>query len=59
MLISDTNINPNLLSIAKKILESGIDFEIESDNELESTLNPLSTHSKAADKSLVIENEIC
>ena len=57
MLISDTNINPNLLSIAKKILESGIDFEIESDDELESTSNPLNTHSKAADESLVIENE--
>ena len=57
MLISDTNINLDLLSIGKKPLESEIDFEIESDDELETTLNPLNTHRHATDESLVIENE--
>ena len=57
MLISDTNINLDLLSIGKKSLESEIDFEIESDDELETTLNPLNTHRHATDESLVIENE--
>ena len=57
MLISDTNINLDLLSIGKKSLESEIDFEIESDDELETTSNPLNTHRHAADKSLVIVNE--
>ena len=57
MLISDANINPDFLSIGKKPLESETDFEIESDDELETTLNPLNTHGYAADKSLVIENE--
>ena len=57
MLISDTNINLDLLSIGKKSLESEIDFEIESDDELETTSNPLNTHRYAADESLVIEYE--
>ena len=57
MLISDTNINLDLLSIGKKPLESEIDFEIESDDKLETTSNPLNTHRHAADESLVIENE--
>ena len=57
VLISDTNINPDFLSIGKKPLESEIDFEIESDDELETTSNPLITHRHAADESLVIENE--
>ena len=57
MLISDTNFNPDLLSIGKKTLKSEIDFEIESDDELETTLNPLNTHRHATDESLVIENE--
>ena len=43
--------------LRKKPLQSGIDFEMESDDELETTLNPLNTHSHAADESLVIENE--
>ena len=30
--MSDTSINPDLLSIGKKTLESEIDFEIESDD---------------------------
>ena len=34
-----------------------MDFEIESDDELETTSNPLNTHRHVADKSLVIENE--
>ena len=57
MLTSDTNINLDLLSIGKKTLESEIDFEIESDDELETQSNPLNTHRNAADKSLVIKNE--
>ena len=57
MLISDTNFNPDLLSIGKETLKSEIDFEIESDDELETTLNPLNTHRHATDESLVIENE--
>ena len=57
MLITDTNFNPDLLSIGKKPLESEIDFEIESDDKLETTSNPLNTHRHAADESLVIENE--
>ena len=57
MLISDANINPDLLSIGKKPLESETDFEIESDDELETTSNPLNTHWHAADESLVIKNE--
>ena len=57
MLICDTNINPDLLSIGKKPLECEIDFEIESDDELETTSNHLNTHRHAADESLVIENE--
>ena len=43
--------------LGKKNPESEIDFEIESDDELETTLNPLNTHSHEADESLVIENE--
>ena len=43
--------------MGKKTLESEIDFEIESDYELETTSNPLNTHRHAADESLVIENE--
>ena len=55
--IGDTNINPDLLLIGKKSLESQIDFEIESDDGLETTSNPLDTHRHAADEFLVIENE--
>ena len=50
-------IDPDLLSFGKKPFESEIDFEIESDDELETTSNPLITHRHATDKSLVIENE--
>ena len=57
VLISDTSINADLLSIEKKPLESEIYFKIESDDELETTSNPLNTHMHAADESLVIENE--
>ena len=46
-----------MLSIGKKSLESQIDFEIESDDRLKTTSNPLETHRHAADESLVIENE--
>ena len=37
--------------------ESGIDFEVESDHELESASNPLRNHRQAANESLVVENE--
>ena len=57
MLISDTNINSDLLSIGKNSLGSEIDFEIESNDGLETTSNPLNTRRHAADKSLVIENK--
>ena len=57
MLISDTNINPDLLLIGKRPLKSEIDFEIESDDDLETKSNQLNTHSHAADESLVIQNE--
>ena len=57
VLISDANVNPDLLSIGKKLLESEIDFEIESDDELENTSNPLNTHRHAADEPLVIKSE--
>ena len=57
VLISDTNINPDLLSIGKRPLKSEIDFETESDVELETKSNQLNTHSHAADESLVIQNE--
>ena len=50
-------IDPDLLSFGKKPFEREIDFEIESDDELETTSNPLNTHGHAADKSLVIVNE--
>ena len=49
-------IDPDLLSFGKKPFEREIDFEIESDDELETTSNPLNTHGHAADKSLVIVN---
>ena len=41
----------------KKTLQSEIVFEIKSDDELETTSNPLNTHRHVADESLVIENE--
>ena len=44
-------IDPDLLSFGKKPFESEIDFEIDSDDELETTSNPLSTHRHAADES--------
>ena len=46
-----------MLSIEKKPLERETGFEIESDDELETTSNPLKTHRHAADESLVIKNE--
>ena len=57
VLIRDTNNDPDLLLTGKKPLEGEIDFEIENDDELETTSDPLNTHSDAADKSLVIKNE--
>ena len=57
VLISDTNINPDLLSIGKKLLQSETAFEIESDDELETTWDPWNTHMHAANESLVIKNE--
>ena len=41
----------------EKTLEREIDFETESDDELETTSNPLNTHRHATDESLVFENE--
>ena len=57
VLIRDGNINENLLSIASDLLESDINFEVESDLELESATNPLKAHRNADNESLVVENE--
>ena len=57
MIIRDGNVNQYLLLIGKKLPESNIDFEIESDDELESTRNPLSAHSHACNESLDVEND--
>ena len=53
--MKDTNINPDLLSIGEKPLESEIDFEIESDDKLETPW--ACSHRHAADESLVIGYE--
>ena len=37
--------------------DNDIDFDVENDNELECTTNPLSNHRNAANESLVINNE--
>ena len=57
VLISDTNTSPDLLSIWKKPFGSEIDFEVESDDELETTLSPLNIHGHSVGESLVIKNE--
>ena len=46
-----------LIRIWKKPLESEIDFENESDDELETTSNPLNTDRHAVDEPLIIQNE--
>ena len=57
MLIRDGSINQDLLLIGKNLPEIDVDFEIESDDKLESTSNPLSTHRHATNESLVVEND--
>ena len=57
VLSRDGNINENLLSIGSDFPERGINFEVESDHELESAANPLRAHRHAANESLVVENE--
>ena len=41
----------------KSLPENDIDFEVESDHELESAANPFRDHRHAANKSLAVENE--
>ena len=43
--------------LGKNPLKEKLIFEIESDDELETTSNPLNNHRHAADESLFIENE--
>ena len=50
MLIRDGNINQDLLLTGKNLPESDIDFEVKSDDELESTSNPLRTHRHTANE---------
>ena len=47
ILIRNGNANENLLSIGSDLPESDIDFEVESDHELESAGNPLRAHMHA------------
>ena len=55
--IRDGIINENLLSSGSNLSESDINFEDESDHELESAANHLRAHSHVANESLVLENE--
>ena len=57
VLIRDGNINEDLLPVRSDLSENDIDFEVESDHELESAANTLWIYRHAANESLVIENE--
>ena len=46
-----------MLAVGNNLPDNYIDFDVESDNELERTINPLSAHRHAANESLVINNE--
>ena len=48
ILIRNGIANDNLLSIGSDLAESDIDFEVESDHELESAGNPLRAHMHAS-----------
>ena len=51
-LIRDGDINQDLLAVVNNLSDNDIDFDVESDNELEYT-----TNRHAANESLVINNE--
>ena len=57
VLIRDGDINQDLLAVGNNLTDNDIDFNVESDNELECTNYPLSTNRHADDESLVINNE--
>ena len=52
--IKDCNLNEDLLSSGSNLPKNSIDFDLQSDNELESASNPLSAPGHAANKSLAI-----
>ena len=53
----DGDINQTLLTVGNNLPDNDIDFDVESDNQLECTANPLSAHRHAANESLVINNK--
>ena len=53
----DGDINQTLLTVGNNLPDNNIDFDVESDNQLESPANPLSAHRHAANESLVINNK--
>ena len=55
--MSDGDINQTLLTVGNNLPDNDIDFDVESDNQLECTANPLSAHRHAANESLVINNK--
>ena len=57
VLIRDGDINQDLFVVGNNLTDNDIDFNVESDNELECTNYPLSTNRHADDESLVINNE--
>ena len=54
VLTRDGNINENVLSVGNIFPESDIDFEVESDHELESAANHTRVHRHAANEFLVV-----
>ena len=57
VLIKDCSVNEDLLSSGSNLPKSNIDFDLESEDELESAYNLFSTYRHAANKSLAIYNE--
>ena len=53
----DGDINQTLLTVGNNLPDNNIDFDVESDNQLECPANPLSAHRHAANESLVNNNE--
>ena len=56
VLIRDGDIKHNLLAVGNNFLDNDIDFDVESDNELKCTTNPLNVHRHPANESLVKKN---
>ena len=57
VLIRDSNINENLLSIGSDLPESDIDFEVKSNHGLEFAANPLRGYRHVVNVSLLVENK--